>query len=84
MSKAMALIGAAVLTGCTAVQTAGPYVAPVRIIYCSSPPEARQALRDAYGLPHIVWCLSDYTRAEVEAAAHELGIDAPEVDESDE
>ena len=76
-------IAVVLLTGCTAVQTVAPYAAPARVVYCASSPESREALREAYGLPHLIWCRSDYTRAEVEAAAHELGIDAPEVDEAD-
>ena len=74
----------AALAGCTAVQTVAPYAAPARVVYCASSPESREALREAYGLPHLIWCRSDYTRKEVEKAAEKLGIDAPEVDESDE
>jgi hypothetical protein len=32
-------------------------------------------LRDAFGLPHLVWCRGDYTRQEVEEAAEVLGIE---------
>jgi hypothetical protein len=66
------------ISGCTALQTVAPYAAPAKVVYCASPPEARQALRDAFGLPHLVWCRSDYTRQEVEEAAEVLGIEPPE------
>ena len=68
----------AILTGCTALQTVAPYAGPARVVYCASSPEARQELRKMFGLPHLIWCHSDYTREEVEAAADELGIDPPE------
>jgi hypothetical protein len=68
----------AAMAGCTALQTVAPYAAPAKVVYCASPPDARQALRDAFGLPHLVWCRSDYTRQEVEEAAEVLGIEPPE------
>ena len=79
-----ALTGAAalaVLTGCTTLQPVAPYAGPARVVYCASSSEARQALREQFGLPHVIWCLSDHTRDEVEAAADELGIEPPVADD---
>ena len=76
--KALILPLVALLAGCTTLQTVAPYAGPARVVYCASSPEAREALREQLGLPHVIWCLSDYTREEVKAAADELGIEPPE------
>jgi len=78
--KLGSVLATVALAGCVTLQTVAPYAAPARIVYCASSPEARQELREMFGLPHIIWCHSDYTRAQVEAAAAELGIEPPVMD----
>jgi hypothetical protein len=75
--RAGVVLAGVLATGCVAIQTVAPYAAPAKIVYCASPPEARQELRELLGLPHLIWCHSDYTRAQVKAAADELGIEPP-------
>lgn len=61
MTKAAVALVALLLTGCASMSAYLPTAISVgKILYCEAKDEdERAAIRDRYGLPHVVYCPED-------------------------